>query len=71
MIITPFGKILIICDGKEITYTAYNHKFENKHFSTPIKECYRITNLRAKESIICLVDQLDCSIMNTGGSGEN
>ena len=70
MLVTPFGKIIIICDGKEVSYNAQKHKFENRNFTTLVEDCYRIGNLCATKSIICIVDHLDTSIKNTGGSGE-
>lgn len=71
MLLTPFGEIVIICDGKEVFYDAKQHKYNNRSLTTPVDTCYRISDLSAKESIICLVKNLDKSIKNTGGSGEN
>ena len=35
MLLTPFGEIVIICDGKEVFYDAKQHKYNNTFDAVP------------------------------------
>ena len=72
MLTTPFGRIKIIADGQEITYTPVPYQSNVKSIrEQPLIGSYRITvPTEAYRKIRCVVDWNRTPIENTGASGE-